>query len=84
MQIQYNSLPFGSVLYCPGHKHRLLLEEKLGCSVIDTRRGLKSPFPLGSKGNLLYKAAVRSDFALCPILSDVSGPQLYITQQGMQ
>ena len=42
---------------------------------------------LGSKGNplmLLYKAAVRSDFALCSILSDVFGPQLYITQQGMQ
>ena len=41
----------------------------------------------GSKGNplmWLYKAAVRSDFALGPILSDVFGPQLYITQQGMQ
>ena len=32
----------------------------------------------------IYKAAVRSNFALCPILSDVSVPQLYITQQGMQ
>ena len=41
----------------------------------------------GSKENplmWLYKAAVRSDFALSPILSYVSGSQLYITQHGMQ
>ena len=31
-----------------------------------------------------YTATVRSHFALCRILPDVSGPQLYSTQQGTQ
>ena len=33
---------------------------------------------------LIALKQVQSDFALCSILSDVSGPQLYIIQQGMQ
>ena len=63
-----------------------------GCKC-DSHCESESPHPgmwggeWGSKGiplMWLYKAAVWSDFALCPILSDVFGPQLYITQHGMQ
>ena len=62
-----------------------------GCEC-DSHCESESPHPgmwegeMGSKGIpliWLYKAAVRSDFALCPILSDVFGPQLYI-RHGMQ
>ena len=80
------------LLLIQGHPLRLVrqgLEQGTGALTgweCDSHCESESPHPgmwegeWGSKGNpLMYKAAVWSDFALCPILSDVFGPQLYIT-----